>query len=244
MVSHGHGAQVEQLLASIGKWSDSRLQKVTVTVNDPDLDKGFFIRLADKLPFELCIINNSQPRGFGTNHNRAFLKCGSDYFFVLNPDLELPENPFPALLEALSSAKTGCAYPVQTSSGGALQEFERALPTPIAIAKRRVRGFSNQSNSAAPPQWVSGAFMAFNSSVFRSLGGFDERYFMYCEDADICLRLQLAGFYLARADTTVVHHAQRQTTKSLRHLAWHVRSLLRLWNSQAYKAYKYSIANH
>ena len=86
--------------------------------------------------------------------------------------------------------------------------------------------------------------MAFNSAVFRSLGGFDERYYMYCEDVDICLRLQLAGFGLSPANATVVHHAQRQTTKSLRHLAWHVRSLLRLWNSPTYKAYQHLLANH
>jgi N-acetylglucosaminyl-diphospho-decaprenol L-rhamnosyltransferase len=86
--------------------------------------------------------------------------------------------------------------------------------------------------------WISGAFMMFKSSAFRKLGGFDERYFMYCEDVDICLRLQLAGYKLVRADATVTHHTQRRTLKNLQHLVWHVRSLLRLWNSAPYKQYK------
>ncbi len=85
--------------------------------------------------------------------------------------------------------------------------------------------------------------MAFKSTVFRELGGFDERYFMYCEDVDICLRMQLAGYSLARADATVIHHTQRQTLKNLKHLAWHIRSLLRLWNSAAYKEFKKKFIN-
>ena len=80
--------------------------------------------------------------------------------------------------------------------------------------------------------------MAFRADVFAGLGGFDERYFMYCEDVDICLRAQLAGYRLERADAKVVHHTQRRTLKSLRHLTWHVRSLLRLWRSPAYLQYK------
>jgi hypothetical protein len=43
---------------------------------------------------------------------------------------------------------------------------------------------------------------------------------------------------LAKADATVIHHTQRRTLKNLQHLAWHVRSLLRLWNSEPYKQYK------
>lgn len=238
MVSHGHGAQVEQLIRDIRRWSNASLTKVIVTVNAPGLDLGFFGHQSGDFPFELCIVHNSEPRGFGANHNTAFKQCGSDYFFVLNPDLELPENPFPALLSALADARTGCAYPVQTCPDGKRQDFERDLPTPSAIVKRRFSKTGARLPTLPQARWASGAFMAFNASVFRTLGGFDERYFMYCEDVDICLRLQLAGFRLARAETTVVHHAQRQSWTNFRHLAWHVRSLLRLWNSAAYKSYK------
>jgi N-acetylglucosaminyl-diphospho-decaprenol L-rhamnosyltransferase len=257
VVSHGHGAQVVQLLQAISRWSDASLKKVIVTVNAPELDSGFFDKntAASPLPlslplpfplpfpFALSVIHNHFPLGFGANHNRAFQECEGDYFFVLNPDLELPANPFPALLAALARQDTGCAYPVQTSRQGTRQDFERTLPTPIAILKRRFSRARLDPQPTPKAEWVSGAFMAFKASAFRSLGGFDERYFMYCEDADICLRLQLAGFRLTLAETTVVHHAQRQSLKNFRHLFWHVRSLLRLWNSAAYKAYKLKFLN-
>ena len=98
---------------------------------------------------------------------------------------------------------------------------------PFGIA-RQVRGLST-------PYWVNGAFMLFRASVYRGLGGFDERYFMYCEDVDICLRLQLAGFALSRSSVKVTHAAQRSSRVNIRHLAWHVVSLLRLWTSKPYR---------
>jgi len=68
------------------------------------------------------------------------------------------------------------------------------------------------------------------------MGGFDERYFMYCEDVDLCLRLRLAGLRLVRAPVSVVHAGRGASRRSAVHLAWHVRSLLRLWCSRSFWA--------
>ena len=78
-----------------------------------------------------------------------------------------------------------------------------------------------------------------HAQAWRELGGFDTRYFMYGEDVDFCLRLQLAGWRLARAGgASVIHAAQRVSHRSGRHLAWHLRSLLRLWTSPVYASYR------
>jgi N-acetylglucosaminyl-diphospho-decaprenol L-rhamnosyltransferase len=65
--------------------------------------------------------------------------------------------------------------------------------------------------------------------------GFDEGYFMYCEDVDLCLRLRLQGLTLSKAPARVIHAGQRNSHRRLRHLMWHLRSLLRLWTSVAYR---------
>lgn len=144
---------------------------------------------------------------------------------------------------AANQKDTGCAYPAQISASGMLLDFERTLVSPLSLVQRHLLRRRHRLLSQQPVHWVTGAFMAFKSTVFRELGGFDERYFMYCEDVDICLRMQLAGYSLARADATVIHHTQRQTLKNLKHLAWHIRSLLRLWNSAAYKEFKKKFIN-
>jgi GT2 family glycosyltransferase len=61
---------------------------------------------------------------------------------------------------------------------------------------------------------------------------------MYCEDVDLCLRLQLAGYRLVEApQARVVHDAHRASRRSLRHLVWHLRSLWRLWHSTPYQRF-------
>jgi GT2 family glycosyltransferase len=77
-------------------------------------------------------------------------------------------------------------------------------------------------------EWAAGMFLLFNSEKFRSIGGFDTRYFMYLEDADICRRLNFAGFpTIVVPEITVIHDARRATGRSLQHFHWHLSSLLR-----------------
>ena len=272
IVSHGHGVQVERLLAQLGELPAGALAAVVLTVNSPELDASLLSRasffcgpLAKAL--NLHVLQNANPLGFGANHNRAFRVASELFqdrlgiFCAVNPDIELMDvvrhtgaalSP-PLLLklvDALVQPGVGMAYPAQVDATGRLLDFERVLATPWGIASRvggrvveRLVGqvwqrFNGQPRSAGqPPDWVNGAFMAFRADVFAALGGFDERYFMYCEDIDICLRLQLTGYTLARANVAVVHHTQRRTLKNRQHLAWHIQSLLRLWRSSAYHDY-------
>ena len=66
------------------------------------------------------------------------------------------------------------------------------------------------------------------------LGGFDARYFMYCEDVDLCLRLRLQGWQLVRAAAQVQHQGSRASRRAWQPLAWHIHSLLRLWASPVF----------
>jgi N-acetylglucosaminyl-diphospho-decaprenol L-rhamnosyltransferase len=142
------------------------------------------------------------------------------------------------------TANPAIAYPVQVDAQGKVLDYARALVTPWALVRRHVlrkRAVASQTmepESVGPVHWASGAFLLFRADVFKALGGFDTRFFMYCEDVDLCLRAQLAGYGLVQADARVVHHTQRRTLKSLQHLAWHVRSLLRLWLSPVYRDFK------
>ena len=80
--------------------------------------------------------------------------------------------------------------------------------------------------------------MLWQSETFRVLGGFDERYRLYCEDVDICLRVQLRGKGFAVVGAArVVHAAQRGSSASATYLLQHVRSLARLWSSTVFWRY-------
>ena len=241
IISHGHGMQVARLLMQLGRLPYAVLANVMLTVNAPRLDAGIVYAdspLAARL--NLKLIRNAAPLGFSANHNQAFAHCTSRYFCVMNPDIELPDAlaAIQGLLTALAPVRVGLAYPLQVDTQGEALDFARELVMPASLFKRYINGerFFN-AKADAPADWVSGSLMVFKSSVYAQLGGFDERYFLYCEDVDICLRTQLAGYTMERSSAVVVHDTQRRTLKSARHLAWHVRSLWRLWRSQAYADY-------
>ncbi len=237
VVSHGHGPQVMRLLDGLAVLAYKEVREVVLTLNIPETALLRDIR-SREWPFELKIIQNERARGFGSNHNAAFHECSLSRFCVMNPDVTILENPFPSLLAGLAMPGAGCAFPVQTDEVGGVQLSARVVPTPSALLRRYFPGLGlmpARRNDAV--HWVSGACMLFDSTAYRALGGFDERFFMYCEDVDICLRLQLLGYGIVATNAKVVHVASQASHRDARHLRWHIQSLLRLWRSDSYKAF-------
>jgi len=82
-------------------------------------------------------------------------------------------------------------------------------------------------------EWIAGMFMLFRSDAYRALGGFDEGYFLYYEDVDICRRLRRQGqgvLYEPRAE--VIHDARRASRCDARLAMHHLRSAFRfLWRA-------------
>jgi GT2 family glycosyltransferase len=184
-------------------------------------------------PFRVTESFNEKALGFGRNHNQAFAQCDTEFFCILNPDIELPDPAvWPRLLESVREPGVACAYPTLYNGDGSRQENERELVTPAALLRRHLLRRPQRT-----VDWVSAAFWLVRSEAWRALGGFDERYFMYCEDADFCVRLQLSGWRLAHAPTSAVHDASWASRRIGRHLAWHLRSMLRLWLQPHFAAY-------
>lgn len=224
VVSHGHDDWLPLLLRQLADTGAGRIAHVVVTHNLPPAAP-----LAEQgWPFQLTQRVNPRPAGFGANHNRAFEQAATPYFCVLNPDMEMADaGLWDALVDACASPGVGCAFPTLLNPDGTAQDNIRAAPTPAALFRRRLL---RQGESRL--DWASAAFWLLPSAVYRALGGFDERYFLYCEDVDFCLRLQLDGWTLRHVQQCrAVHHAQRSSLRRGRYFLWHVRSLLRLWSS-------------
>jgi N-acetylglucosaminyl-diphospho-decaprenol L-rhamnosyltransferase len=236
VVSHGHGQKVMRLLNDLSAMAANDVCEILLTLNIPEPELCIDVKNRP-WPFQIKIIENDRATGFGANHNAAFSRCSPlDFFCVLNPDVSLTENPFPELFKGLAVPHAGCAFPLQVDHDGRVQKSAREVPSLRALL-RRYFGSQRSSCGNEAVHWVTGACMLFNSDVYRKLGGFDERYFMYCEDVDLCLRMQLAGFALVSAEARVVHVAYGASHRDARHLLWHLRSLIRLWRSDSYRAF-------
>ena len=228
VISHGHGPLLQALLDDLARFSSASVGRVVLTQNLPEAEPCAPVA---GWPFLLEIVKNGVPAGFGANHNRALANATEAFVCVLNPDVTLgAHDPFAALIRAAQAQGVGCVYPIQLDEHGSVQDSEREVPSPLALFRRRLLGRAEHR-----VDWVNAACLVLPTSVWRDVGGFDERYFMYCEDVDLCLRLRLRGLGLVKAPAHIVHAGQRASRRSFSHLAWHVRSLLRLWNSPVYR---------
>ncbi|MCC6611313.1 MAG: glycosyltransferase family 2 protein [Burkholderiales bacterium] len=115
---------------------------------------------------------------------------------------------------------------------GQVEDSARRFPTPATLLRKLASGQpALDYQLSAPvifPDWVAGMFMIFRRDAFAALGGFDERYFLYYEDVDVCARARSHDMEIALVtNVSVVHHARRASRGDLRHALWHVRSALR-----------------
>ncbi len=228
IVSHGQGALVAQLLQDIRAHCAATPLHVLLTLN---IEEQLSFGIAD-FPFEIRIIENRERRGFAANHNAAFAQARGGYFCVLNPDIRLEGDPFPALMAARADAPAGVAGPLVLGPDGRIEDSARRFPTPFGIARKLLGGprGPDYAIAGAPvrPDWIAGMFMLWRAETFRQIGGLDEDYFLYYEDVDICRRLRRAGFYVILVPAVrVTHFAQRASHRSPRYLRWHLASMLR-----------------
>ena len=235
VVSHLQGGLVGLLLEDIERHCASGSVGVVVTVNVEET-----LPFAGRdFSFPIKIIHNPRPKGFSVNHNAAFRASQGEYFCVTNPDIRLKSDPFPSLLGGLRDKRFGLAAPLVVDKDGQVENSARRFPTPVAplakalgIGRRLDYAIGSEPFS---PDWVAGMFMLLPHAVFAGLGGFDERYFLYYEDVDLCSRLRSAGYDIVLdPSVTIVHDARRESHHNPAYLKWHLTSMVRFFSSPAF----------
>ncbi len=226
VVSHGQGKLVSALLADLARCCGVSSVILTQNIPEPEIAYPEYLRPRIRL------IRNAQPKGFGSNHNQAFQHCKTPLFAVLNPDIRLDCDPFPQLIEALKACRAGMVAPSVFTPDGTLEDSARHFPTlSLLFGKLLGKGDGRVIFSGPTPQavdWTAGMFMLFGSDVFRDVGGFDEDFFLYYEDVDMCVRLWKAGLeVVVHPGVSVVHAAQRASRRKARYMVWHLSSMIR-----------------
>lgn len=224
IVSHGHGAMVMRLIEQLLAFPE--IGQIIVTLN---------IEESLKLPDDeiITIIKNKRPKGFAENHNDAFKYCREDYFCPLNPDVHFLGNPFPELLNIMVDERVGMVAPRVDSPSGLHEDSWRRFPTIWSLTrklfgKNRDRYLVPIDGKPFSPDWVAGMFMLFQAKSYRKVKGFDEKFFLYYEDVDICNRLWQSNIVILACPTvSIVHDARRDSHRKMKHLYWHLSSMSR-----------------
>ena len=226
IVSHGHSDLVSQLLRDLTLFKE--VNRILVTVNIPEKP----ILVPKEIIKKTDIIFNKVAKGFGENHNEALRSSRAKYLCILNPDIQFEVNPFPIIFKNFHSETSICGIKI-LDLDGKIQDSARAFPTISEILKRSLRRLqknSTLSTLSTSPDWVAGMFMVIKNDDFRSINGFDEKYFLYVEDADICWRIKKARKKVQLIlDTYCIHDARRTSHRDIRFFFLHLRSLIRFW---------------
>ena len=191
--------------------------------------------------------------GYGRANNLVVGKLASDFHLVMNPDVEVDREALAASLRAFAGdPRLGLVAPDAYGDDGARQYLCKRYPSvwllflrgfaPRILKRRFARALADYEmrdvvdrGEAAPVPLASGCFMLMRTALFRRLGGFDPRFFMYFEDYDLSLRAGREAAVAWIPAARIVHHGGEAARKGPRHVAWFVRSAWRFFATHGWK---------
>lgn len=253
IVSFNSGEALARCLASIAQHAPLA---TTIVVDNASTDDSAALPSLQNPRVELY--KNSTNVGFGSGINQGLAHTHADFVLILNPDCALTAGAVERLQDELEHHPE-CAIvgPQIQNDDGSVQGSARGDPSLMtglfgrttlltrlfpqsAFARRNVRTNDepNDATQSYSVDWVSGACMLARRSSIAALGGFDERYFLYWEDADLCRRLRNAGHTVRYVPSSVVTHTQGVSSRGVPGLA------IRAFHESAYRYYSIHVARN
>lgn len=190
-------------------------------------------------------IHSSTNLGFGAGHNLAFshLSIPSDIHMIINPDIYFDSDEIKNfILWFYATNDISLAVPKVLFPDGSIQHTVRNIPTPVTLLKRRlnIKGIFDEFvtkdefrdvkfNEISEIPFAHGCFFAFKTDIYAKIKGFDENFFMYMEDIDICIRTKKFGKIVINPHFKIYHEFRKGSSKSLKLLQYHVGSALKFF---------------
>ena len=205
IITVSHNDLSAACLASVQRAQRKSLLKTTVVVVDNASTQYFANEFVDEhLPGAICLLRNIDA-GYGRSCNRGAREVEADYYFILNPDTVLIQETILDDLYAFarSHPESGIIAPQIAYPDGRLQDTCRRFPkwfVPIlqrsrlgetACGKAYLRKFLMRDYPHAETRmvdWVQGSAMFIPGDLYKQIRGFDDQFWMYCEDMDLCHR--------------------------------------------------------
>jgi len=248
IVTFNNEEVIEAALTSIEKSTLPPDEYEVVVVDNSSGDKTPGI-IAGKFPGVTLI--HSENIGFAAGHNKAIRKISgkSDYHLVMNPDVYFREDVLEKLLIFMDkNPDVGLVMPKILFPGDneRIQYLCKQLPTPFDLIGRRfIPGFlepvfkkrferyesrDRDYNRMMAVPHLSGCFMMLRAEVFKKVGLFDERFFMYLEDVDFSRRVHGEYKTIYYPGVHIYHRYGQGSYKRLKHLKYHIVSAVKYFN--------------
>jgi GT2 family glycosyltransferase len=233
LVNYNSDDELRRALESIAREAGGRWEGVVVDNASTDGSE----QAALDFP-AVRLIKNRENVGFGRGVNQAMTASTAEYVLIMNPDCQLSAGALTPLIAVLDADKTCAVVAPQilnvdgTAQGNARGDpdmftglFGRTSPlrrtlSGLEVARRNVvtatTRHKDDQGAAVTVDWVSGACMLVRRSAVAAAGGFDERYFMYWEDADLCRRLRQRGSIVSYLPAATAVHRVGHSSRTAR----------------------------
>jgi hypothetical protein len=161
---------------------------------------------------KIQIINNPKNVGFGAANNIGTKAAKGEILCFLNPDTEIiTENILEITNKFNENKNIGIIGPRMVEEDGRTQEWIAGKEVTVLSIFLNNLGYKRdkqiwESKSPIECAWVSGAAMFIRKEIFEKIGGFDENFFMYFEDIDLCKRARLVGYKVIYFPEFVINH--------------------------------------
>jgi GT2 family glycosyltransferase len=199
--------------------------------------------------FNVSLIANEENLGFGAGHNRILAHVTTPLYYVVNPDIRLIDsNLFFNIDEQFErNQHLSLLSPMILDSDGITQFYNKRHPTVFDMVIRFLpSGFFTKRKNAyvrfpdgythsQPIEFASGAFMVVRTSSIEIAGGFDDRFFMYFEDADVSRSLGQIGDTLYFPEVKVEHKWERASRKQVKFFLILILSMIKYFNKWGWK---------
>lgn len=218
---------LKQCLKNIVNLSLPIQYEVIVVDNNSNDGTGQILR--ENFPI-FRFIQSNKNRGMGAGNNIGIQAARGEYVLILNPDVVVLEKSIENLLEFIKSKpQIGCVAPKLLYPNKTYQQSRYRFPEFFmpAFIRTNLKRFGQKKldkyfmNDIAPDQphqigWARGSALLARKDVLNKINGFDEKFFMYLEDTDLCRRIWQAGYEVWYVPTSqMIHYYFRESGGSI-----------------------------
>jgi N-acetylglucosaminyl-diphospho-decaprenol L-rhamnosyltransferase len=252
IVNYNSGDELEQALQSVAEDLAGREWEAVVVDNASSDDSAASVA---RFTPRVRVLRNAANVGFARGVNQGLAATSAPAVLILNPDCRLIAGAFDCLFEELGRSSSHAIVgprilnPDGSAQGsargdpdmltglfGRTSSLRRLLPNSAASRRNVVVDASGEERTSKAVDWLSGACVLARRDVLSSVQGFDERYFLYWEDADLCRRIRALGYQVRYVPAATAMHRVGHSSRDGRAAA------IRAFHESAYLYYAIHVA--
>jgi len=238
---------VSLAIDSIERFTDKSISKRIYIIDnsryaDDNHYKQSFLQSLSKYE-DVTYVDTKKNLGFGKGHNFVIPLLNSEYHAIVNPDIVLFSDAFSPLVDFLQKNEdVGMTAPVLTDEyNNVLRVYRRDLtlfdllcryvhipPFRKRIDYHTMEDVDKSKDFECP--FIQGSFLVVRTNIFKAINGFDDRYFMYAEDADLCRTIRKTNKVVVHPVVKVVHKWEKASHSSFKLMRIHAMSLVKYFN--------------